>query len=454
MTKTVIILTVGTSLFTNYKKETGLSSIESLFKSLEDKSAAKLKKMKNDADELKSIIVEQENFLELKGEKASAEIASITKFVFENRLKPEDVSLYFIISDTAHSLLAAQIISEYMQEKGFSIDPGKQLKIIYSLSVQNGNDFEEKGLPYLAKTICDIKNDKELLAEKPQFFINITGGYKGVLPYVSLIAQMYEIPVFYIYENSEDLIYLPQLPLAFDPLLAEEYYYWLNNANFKDDVEPEILEELKEYGFIKIGSDGTIKRNGMGDVFCDWVYAQSPESPTTIGKFIEYKLLEAFYDFQKRKKEFHGKIIDDVKHSEQSLLYMNWENPNPEKKPRGKGREIDILLIYTDGSKEFIEIKSSKDFLKSQKVMEQFQGRVERVKNKKLNNITLSFLLYSMLPKKPVASQIANRMKDFKDVAGDISLKFRYIKIDRQSKTDAYSKFLDNNFTLNDVNDL
>lgn len=461
MTKTVIISTVGTSLFTNYMKfrsdneELNLKSIKDEFDFLEKDNADKFKNNKQceeKANRIKERLVP--NAFDSLKEKASAEIASITKFVSERNLDKGDVILYFIISDTAHSLLAAQIITEHLKEQGFSIDNEKQLKVIRALSVLTGEDFEKKGLPNMAKTICDIKNDKELSKEKPQFFINITGGYKGVLPYIYLIAQMYEIPAFYIYENSEDLIYLPQMPLAFDPILAEEYYYWLNNAHFKGDVEPEIMEELKEYGFIKVGSDGTIERSGMGDVFCDWVSAQAPESPLTVGKFIEYKLLEAFYDVQQKKQEFHGKIIADIKHSEQSLLYMHWENPDPEKKPRGKGREIDILLIYSDGSKEFIEIKSSRDFLKSTKVMEQFQGRVERVKSKNLDNITLSFLLYSMLPKKSVASQIANRMESFKEEAGDIPVKFRYIKIDRQSRIDAYSKFLDSKLTLNEINDL
>ena len=472
MTRTVIISTVGTSLFNNYMKfrsdneELNLKSIKDDFDFLEKADADKLKnnrQCEEKANTIRKKLVP--NAFDYLKEKASAEIASITKFVSEKNLKKEDVLLYFIISDTAHSLLAAQIISEHLKEEGFAIDSKKQLKVIRALSVQNGEDFENRGLPNLAEEISNIKKYESKVAtdnkEKVEIYINITGGYKGVLPYASLIAQMYEIPVFYIYENSEDLIYLPQMPLAFDPLLAEEYYYWLKERDLKGNIDNDVLEELKGYGFVKKNHEGKLERSGMGTVFCDWVFSQAPESPRTIGKLIEYKLLEVFYN----NVMLDGKTINNVLHSDEKLLAMpkDYQGPDPKKKP--KGREIDILLDYSDGSKEIMEIKPFQKFLidSDSDVKNQFIQRIIRVqnymKNRDVKNVTLTFILYGSvkfneIKHNPKYIDLVNKkISEYRGIAQGSKLKFKYVRIDMRQK-DAYSKFLDNELILEDIKDL
>lgn len=456
MTRAVIISTVGTSLFTNYEKEKGLISIEEFKKDLEDKSAAQLQKMKSEADKLKSIIVEQEKFLDLKGEKASAEIASITKFVSEKKLKKEDVLLYFIISDTAHSLLAAQIITEHLKEQGYQI--GGELKEIPHLSVDNGTNFEKKGLPALAAAIRDIRNNKELRKDNPEFFINITGGYKGVLPYMYLIAQMYKIPTFYIYENSDDLISLPKMPLAFNSDLAEEYYYFLTTHDKLKHLPKDEKQELLKYNLVE-DKNGELCRSGLGDVFCQWVDSEAPESKTTMGKFIEYKLMETYENY-KYDQEINGsgKIdkISRIVHGDKKLL-----NNQPDSGDLLTGQEIDILLIYENGQREAIEIKPLIDFTGSSRnkddVKNQFRGRVELVQAKKLGNITLTFLLYGHRLRDNLGDSFGNinsKKAEYRQIAGDIPVKFKYIKINRCYSAKAYSKFLDKIIKFDEIKDL
>ena len=46
--------------------------------------------------------------------------------------------------------------------------------------------------------------------------LNATGGFKGMVPYLTLYGMFYDLPVSYIFEQSETLIQLPRIPLAFD----------------------------------------------------------------------------------------------------------------------------------------------------------------------------------------------------------------------------------------------
>lgn len=463
MTKTVIISTVGTSLFNNYMRyrsdnpELSLQGIKEYFDDLEKIDVNQLntsRQYDGKANTIKERLVP--NIFDYLGEKASAEIASISKFVSDRNLKKEDVILYFIISDTAHSMLAAQIVSSYLNDRGFCVDGENSLKIVRGLSVMDGDDFEKKGLPNLAETICNIRNDKELSKEKPQFFINITGGYKGVLPYMYLIAQMYEIPTFYIYENSEDLIYLPQMPLAFSSEMAEEYYYFLKDNDKIENLDEEEFLELQKYGFIKKTEAGNIKRSGMGDVFCQWVESKAPESRTTIGKFIEYKLVETYEKYLHNRENYNQEnpeyIISRVFHSDKKLL-------DPHIGKTVTGQEIDILLTYKNNRKEAVEIKSFMDFLGrgSENIENQFVERLKLVTDKKLNDLTLIFMLYYHLPLNELKSKfksIEAKKQHYRQLAGNIPVKFKYVEINRCSSSKEYTKFLDKIINIRDIKDL
>ena len=465
MTRTVIISTVGTSLFTNYMKfrsdneELNLKSIKDEFDALEKANADKFKnnrQCEEKANKIRERLIP--NTFDYLKEKASAEIASITKFVSEKNLKKEDVLLYFIISDTAHSLLAAQIISEHLKDKGFPVDSGKQLKVICDLSVDNGKNFKNKGLPALAAAIRDIRNNKELRKENSKFFINITGGYKGCLPYMYLIAQMYKIPAFYIYENSEDLISLPKMPLAFNSDLAEEYYCFLSTHDKLKHLPKDEKQELLKYNLVEY-KDGELCRSGLGDVFCQWVDSEAPESKTTMGKFIEYKLMETYENYKYDQEINGGGEIDKISriiHGDKELL-----NKQPGSEDLVTGQEIDILLIYENGQREAVEIKSLMDFTGSSRnkdsVKNQFKERVNLVQAKKLENITLTFLLYGNRLRDNLGESfgdINSKKAEYRQIAGDIPVKFKYIQINRNFSAKAYSKFLDKIIKFDEINDL
>ena len=46
--------------------------------------------------------------------------------------------------------------------------------------------------------------------------LNPTGGYKGVIPFVTVLGMLYGKRSVYIFEHAEQLINLPPLPFSFD----------------------------------------------------------------------------------------------------------------------------------------------------------------------------------------------------------------------------------------------
>lgn len=59
------------------------------------------------------------------------------------------------------------------------------------------------------------------------FRINITAGYKGTIPYLTIVAQLLHIPLQYVYECSDALITIPPLPVGLDTPVIDEYAYYL-----------------------------------------------------------------------------------------------------------------------------------------------------------------------------------------------------------------------------------
>lgn len=105
----------------------------------------------------------------------------------------------------------------------FSCD-NVEIKIIKGLQVKKGREFASEGIENLFTFLSNkIENEGPFYNEVT---FNITGGYKGTIPYLTLFGMLYQEreiknkkikPVIkYLYEESEDIITLPNLPIAFD----------------------------------------------------------------------------------------------------------------------------------------------------------------------------------------------------------------------------------------------
>ena len=64
--------------------------------------------------------------------------------------------------------------------------------------------------------------------------LNITGGYKATIPYLTLMGQIYNLPIYYTFEETpghqSELIRIPQAPIAIDWGLFEKYSHIFQQA--------------------------------------------------------------------------------------------------------------------------------------------------------------------------------------------------------------------------------
>ena len=74
--------------------------------------------------------------------------------------------------------------------------------------------------------------NNQSLSSTHEIIMNPTGGFKGVLPFLTTLGMLYGKKTVYIFEFSESLIILPPLPFSFD-------------LNFFDRVRP-ALEYLNK----------------------------------------------------------------------------------------------------------------------------------------------------------------------------------------------------------------
>ncbi len=213
---TCIIATVGTSLFTNYNLVS--ASIEIRY----DAIKKALHQEWSDRQESVERIRNNPDFTRwISGhlKESCAEIASLMKIV---ETEQDDVEIQLLATDTVLSRLAAemimtQTITHPVGDKTVSLkfDPAKD--VIEGFRVDNADVFQTDGLQHFIRRFVCLKKLHSAL------ILNITGGYKGLIPYLTMIGQIYEIPVKYKFEESDSLITIPQLPINFDWELAVEY---------------------------------------------------------------------------------------------------------------------------------------------------------------------------------------------------------------------------------------
>ncbi len=251
-----IITTVGTSLFTNYNNKNN----ETLNKHIKDESYSEYSEWEEEIQDIKEKL-----FPFAKKDNACAELTSIMKL----KEKYENVEIYLIATDTIESVLVCEILEKVLLEKGIDVKFDDN-NIIRELQVQDYLKFKE-GLSFLIRILYKIS---EYYYEN--IVLNITGGYKVIIPYLTIFGQVNNIPLYYIFENSDELISIPQAPINVNWSLFQKYKniidslseisqidnweaYKRKNA-IKEDF-PDIVE------FTKIDEEQYVSLNAIGEIF-------------------------------------------------------------------------------------------------------------------------------------------------------------------------------------------
>lgn len=279
-----IITTVGTSLFENYMREEvekdlfenngqNYQSIKDHYKRLRDNTLSANEYNENNTDIkyikktigdfwLNGITKKYKKWAfedDAPNEYACAEIESILKIYEEQK---QDIEVYLLATDTVLSVLSAELIKkwfEYYQDKQITIYFNSQKDVIKNLQIDNTNNFKE-GLINLNTKYYLIANSTN------DIILNVTGGYKGIIPYLTILGQVNKSQIKYIFENTSILITIPQIPIQLNEELFEKYWEVLAK------VENEMLNKKDYYSLIQelescfeIDNQGNFMLNYLGD---------------------------------------------------------------------------------------------------------------------------------------------------------------------------------------------
>jgi putative CRISPR-associated protein (TIGR02619 family) len=259
-----IITTVGTSLFENYHKkyrDTAFEDLYDFFKNNEI-SAKEL-----DKQELrKKSLIDKFNSNYFKNNfDASAEIKSLIKL--QEELK-EDFDIYLLHSDTALGRLAAEIIKDNIslyEEYGLKISR-VDIHPIENLQIQNRQKFI-KGMQELINKIYKISQNYW-----GNVVINITGGYKATIPYLTILAQVNQCPIYYIFENTDTLIQIPNIPIDINWKLFEDYWKSFSlieklNGIKESDLPEKFLKDCRAFlESVDIDNEHYCVLNPLGEI--------------------------------------------------------------------------------------------------------------------------------------------------------------------------------------------
>jgi len=267
-----VVTTTGTSIITNFTSE--ISTCNKLINSFKSKPLADYwDKYKDDIDEVREEILgwacRSRNINNI-----CAEIKSVNmikeKYV-EKEKSFEGIIVRLLSTDTIEGRLATEIVCKLMRDNGINCEFEPEKDIIRGLQVDDAEMFQNEGLYNLAKRLEEFQNSRYNLS----CVYNFSGGYKSTIPYITIMAQMFNAPMYYVFEESKQLIEIGRLPIVFDYAAFAE-----NQAVFQklyDGVDEDTWESIKKENNIDIGSfracyydyDGIVQLNALGKIMYD-----------------------------------------------------------------------------------------------------------------------------------------------------------------------------------------
>jgi len=261
-----IITTVGTSLFENYLKKyrDKTKDFEDLYNFFKNNEIS-AKELDNHELRKKNLIDKFNSNYFKNNPDASAEIKSLIKL--QEELK-EDFDIYLLHSDTALGRLAAEIIKDNIslyEEYGLKISK-VDIHPIENLQIQNRQKFI-KGMQELINNIYKISQNYW-----GNVVINITGGYKATIPYLTILAQVNQCPIYYIFENTDALIQIPNIPIDINWKLFEDYWESFSlieksNVIKESDLPEKFLKDCRAFlESVDIDNEHCCVLNPLGEI--------------------------------------------------------------------------------------------------------------------------------------------------------------------------------------------
>jgi len=384
-----VITMVGTSLFENYLEKH--SNDENLKKAYNYflNNRSKATDLDRESNRKKNIEKSfNENYFK-NNPNASAEIKSFIKLKEELN---EELEIYLLYSDTALSRLAAEILQRalsYFEElKNCPVHSPLKIK---GLQIWNRGEFNE-GMVNLIQTIEKISQ-----GYWGNIIINITGGYKATIPYLTILAQVNRCPIYYIFEDTDTLIKIPYIPIDIKQSIFEKHKDFFRKLEREEISElPQGLseDERKDISSLLEQTDNLYTLNPLGIILWEKykrifeIFYVSDLVQNYISQDARRKVI-----FEKSAKELKRRYISNPNDPDLNHKIMGFDNREGFKCFKHKEENLQVRILYKIkewetryGSKEFdiyignIKIGSDVHNVETEYV-EDFGREMEKIRN-------------------------------------------------------------------------
>jgi len=172
----------------------------------------------------------------------SAEINSIDRLNISS-----DDKIIMLSSDNAPGKACSLALQRVISDRYNISSQNIIIERIKGLQVYNSTELKSVGLKNFIATALKYLDDKSL-SYQYDVIINPTGGFKGVLPFLTILGMMFGKKTVYIFEFAEQLIFLPPLPFSFDLNIFDRARPALEYIEDKVAVsEQTYLSKIKNY---------------------------------------------------------------------------------------------------------------------------------------------------------------------------------------------------------------
>jgi len=240
-------------------------------------------------------------------QRLSAETNSLSRFTLES-----STEVVLLTTDTDLGQWCGEALKELIEEH-LQL-PVTSVERISGLQVDDARRFRREGIQNLFERLDRLLGEHRYeRQDKP--VLNVTGGFKSVVPYMTIYGILRRFPVIYLFEGSSELITLPPLPLSYDRSL--------------------LLRAQK--ALTSLRREGVMDRNAVHGLVRDFI----PEDATLLASLFEEDesgavTLSAF-----------GEILVDDEEMEQVPVFLSSEAWKTYRQSRGTQREyLDILLSH------------------------------------------------------------------------------------------------------------
>ncbi len=210
----IVISTVGTSLLTN-QIDRHCANEQGWFAQLKDCANDRFDRLSPVVMEIVSTLstrararLNEANIAQIR--RLSAELNGIYGLYAADLSRGKTDIHYLIATDTAQGQTTAEILADFLRERGIV---NINIKMPKGLSTSSTNHFAagvDDLITWLELEIMPIRS-------KYQVSFNLVGGFKSLQGYLNTLGMFYADKIIYIFEGeSSELITIPRLPISID----------------------------------------------------------------------------------------------------------------------------------------------------------------------------------------------------------------------------------------------